>query len=607
MDAKNESGAMSVDNDMQPLNYQSVDSWLQRVGVAPSTSSAKPAALHNKVQWMPAADHSLELHTTPANNDMIPVQFFAKMDRLNKKVNDLESTIYFLKEEISELHQKKTQLNQELAGLSNAKSAIKTINQRLNSIQFGFSRLLDRIEVLEKSTGIEDAFRSAKGGHSIEFTNGNEEILSNPANPLTVLTSGAIPRGRGRTHKNKRRAVDQGDRPVATAAPAFNIGTAAAAVANSSPADIAKMEELVAIVVRQLEAMKLQRAAEGGGPDDGRSTTTGPPTTGTTSSMDGDIPMSNEEGTQGQEGGMGGPSFQLPNIPSYAPPSSSPIIPYPKPQFPLQTATKQRPSLQLITGAPSNRPAMAPKLGALGVTFVAMRVIQFVAFVTIVGMTANFVNHINTSDRDPPGELVGTLVVATAGIVYVVITSILYWDEILPNLVSAGLDTLILIAAIVVAVLLGRPLSKTNCDALSFSSNSTVALGSGLNGTSGPAASSNTFATTDYSSYQRRDHGLNHTEPLNKTLSYLNFIITDKSTCYQLKAVWGLATAMAVTFAFSVLVCVGLWYRVRRETRPDGGVKEVDAEAAATKNVDASSDSGEDDGGYRFRLGQNYH
>lgn len=54
---------------------------------------------------------------------------------------------------------------------------------------------------------------------------------------------------------------------------------------------------------------------------------------------------------------------------------------------------------------------MAPKLGALGVTFVAMRVIQFVSFVTIVGMTANFVNRINTSDRDPPGELVGTLVV----------------------------------------------------------------------------------------------------------------------------------------------------------------------------------------------------
>ncbi|KAK4217467.1 hypothetical protein QBC37DRAFT_384412 [Rhypophila decipiens] len=305
MAAKIESGAMSVDNDMQPVNYQSVDSWLQRVGVVPSTSSPQPAASHNQVQWTPTADHSLDLATITDNNIiMIPAQFVAKMDRLNKKVNDLESTIYFLKEDVSEQNQKKIQLNQELAGLSNAKSAIKTINQRLNSIQFGFSRLLDRIEVLEKSTGIEDAFRSAQntssgGGRSIEFTNGNEDILSNPGNPLTVLTSGAIPRGRGRTHKNKRRAVDQGDRPVA-AAPAFNIGTAAAAVANGSPADIAKMEELVAIVVRQLEAMKLQRAATEGGPDDGGSATTGPTTTGTTSSMDGDIPMSNEEGGMGE-------------------------------------------------------------------------------------------------------------------------------------------------------------------------------------------------------------------------------------------------------------------------------------------------------------------
>ncbi|KAM7221995.1 hypothetical protein V8F06_002746, partial [Rhypophila decipiens] len=309
MAAKIESGAMAVDNDMEPVNYQSVDSWLQRVGVVPSTSLPQPAASHNQVQWTSTADHSLDLATTRDNSVMIPAQFVAKMDRLNKKVNDLESTIYYLKEDVSEQNQKKTQLNQELAGLSNAKSAIKTINQRLNSIQFGFSRLLDRIEVLEKSTGVEDAFRSAQntssgGGHSIEFTSGNEAILSNPGNPLTVLTSGAIPRGRGRTHKNKRRAIDQGDRPVA-AAPAFNIGTAAAAVANGSPADIAKMEELVAIVVRQLEAMKLQRAATEGGRDDGGSATTGPPTTGTTSSMDGDIPMSNEEGTQGQEGGMG--------------------------------------------------------------------------------------------------------------------------------------------------------------------------------------------------------------------------------------------------------------------------------------------------------------
>lgn len=188
-----------------------------------------------------------------------------------------------------------------------------------------------------------------------------------------------------------------------------------------------------------------------------------------------------------------------------------------------------------------------------------------------------------------------------------VISSILYWDEILPSLVSAGLDTLILIAAIVVAVLLGKPLSKTNCEALSFSSNSTVALASGLNNIPNSATSTDTFASTGYSGYQRRDHGLDHAETLNKTVSYLSFIVTDKPTCHQLKAVWGLSTAMAVTFAFSVLACVGLWYRVRRETPAVSGVKEVDTEAAAVKNVDGPSDSESDDGGYRFRLGQAYH
>jgi len=282
------------------------------------------------------------------------------------------------------------------------------------------------------------------------------------------------------------------------------------------------------------------------------------------------------------------------------------MIPFPKAQFPLQTATKQRPSLQLITDDTPKPAVMAPRLGALGVTFAAMRAIQFVSFVTIVGMTANFVNRINTSDRDPPGELVGTLVVATTGIVYVVITLILYWDEILPNLVSAGLDTLLFIAAVVVAVLLGKPLSKTNCDILPSSSNATTFAPSS-NATFAASNTSNTFASTDYTAFQRRDHAHDHTEPLNKTISYLLFITTDKSTCTQVKAIWGLATAMAVTFAFSVLVCIGLWYRTRREAVTEAPVKEVDTEAAApVKHIDAPSETDEDDDGYRYEIGQGY-
>ncbi|KAK3312785.1 hypothetical protein B0H66DRAFT_485286, partial [Apodospora peruviana] len=231
---------------------------------------------------------------------------------------------------------------------------------------------------------------------------------------------------------------------------------------------------------------------------------------------------------------------QLPTIASYA--SSGPTIPYPKQQFPLQTARSQRPSLELITDfSESPKPAnMArPTLGALGVTFAAMRALQFVAFITVVGVVASFINRINISDRDSPAELIGSLTVAAIGVVYVVVTFILYWDSILPPLVTTGLDSLLLIAAIVVASLLGQPLSRRNCETL-------------------PASSDLAFATNST---------INSNSTISKTVTYLAFIATDKSTCYQAKAVWGLSIALAVAFAFSAMVCLGLWLRARKEAQ----------------------------------------
>jgi hypothetical protein len=43
-------------------------------------------------------------------------------------------------------------------------------------------------------------------------------------------------------------------------------------------------------------------------------------------------------------------------------------------------------------------------------------------------------------------------------------------------------------------------------------------------------------------------------------------VAVDKTTCYEIKAVWGLAISLCVLFAFSSLVCVGLWQRIRRES-----------------------------------------
>ena len=69
---------------------------------------------------------------------------------MTKRVNEGDSAIYNLKETVAECHAKESHVNQQLAALTNTKSAIKTINQRLSAIQFGFSRTLDRVESLEE-------------------------------------------------------------------------------------------------------------------------------------------------------------------------------------------------------------------------------------------------------------------------------------------------------------------------------------------------------------------------------------------------------------------------------------------------------------------------
>lgn len=45
--------------------------------------------------------------------------------------------------------------------------------------------------------------------------------------------------------------------------------------------------------------------------------------------------------------------------------------------------------------------------------------------------------------------------------------------------------------------------------------------------------------------------------------NYLQLIMTDQPHCYEIKAVWGLSIALCVLFAFSAVLCVGLWRRIK--------------------------------------------
>ncbi|KAI1500229.1 hypothetical protein F5X99DRAFT_250996 [Biscogniauxia marginata] len=182
----------------------------------------------------------------------------------------------------------------------------------------------------------------------------------------------------------------------------------------------------------------------------------------------------------------------------------------------------------------------APQLGALGVTFTCLRAMQFASLVAIVGLTANFINEIVASQREAPDVLIGTLTVASISTLYVAISYILYYDGLLPLFIAGGMDLSLLVAAVVVSVTVGKPLSMLNCEVLPE-----------------PAPPTQTFTLS-----------ISTRSSISKYNTYLALITTDRPHCYEIKAIWGLGIALCVLFAFSALVCVGLWHRVKRADAP---------------------------------------
>lgn len=166
-------------------------------------------------------------------------------------------------------------------------------------------------------------------------------------------------------------------------------------------------------------------------------------------------------------------------------------------------------------------------------TFTVMRGMQFISLITIIGIVANFIAEMVTADSNAPAALVGTLVVACLAIVYIAITYILYWDSILPLLIAAGADGAILIAVIVVACVVGEPVSYLSCSAFPNDGNTAVFISSLFHNVS--HLSSNTSEWVD----------------------------ADKASCYEIKAVWGLSIALCVLFSFSAVTLLCLWKRIR--------------------------------------------
>jgi len=181
-----------------------------------------------------------------------------------------------------------------------------------------------------------------------------------------------------------------------------------------------------------------------------------------------------------------------------------------------------------------------PDYGALGATFKITRVLQAISLVTIIGMSANFIAEMVSGNSAPPKVLVGTLSVTCIAVLYCAITFILFLDGILPFLISTGADGLLLIAVIVVAVTVGKPLSYLNCQAIgkvSGSGSSALAL------------------TTALANSLDKDGG---------KIDYSHWIGASKSTCLEMKSIWGLSIALCILFAFSAICSVCLWRRSKQ-------------------------------------------
>ena len=104
-------------------------------------------------------------------------------------------------------------------------------------------------------------------------------------------------------------------------------------------------------------------------------------------------------------------------------------------------------------------------------------------------------------------------------VLYCAITVILYMDNLLPFFISSIIDSLFLIALIVVAVLVGKPLSYMKCNV--------------IGSVNSDASSAYSFASA-----------LSDTLVNGGRVDYGAFVGASKTTCLEMKSIWGLTIAL---------------------------------------------------------------
>ncbi|KNG44055.1 hypothetical protein TW65_09136 [Stemphylium lycopersici] len=173
----------------------------------------------------------------------------------------------------------------------------------------------------------------------------------------------------------------------------------------------------------------------------------------------------------------------------------------------------------------------------LSMMLLGARVLQAICMILVIGICSNFVQMIVTTGVEPPKEFVGTLSVACIATLYIMVSVGYYWSEAnLGLLVMAGVDSLLLIAFIVCAVTLGKPMSFLNCYVIG---KSTAEV---------DAQYANAFVTATV-------------ESIKNATSLGHWAGVTRSNCFQAKTVWGMTIALCILFTVSCALLPTLWYK----------------------------------------------
>ncbi|KAH7066382.1 hypothetical protein BKA63DRAFT_454190 [Paraphoma chrysanthemicola] len=184
-----------------------------------------------------------------------------------------------------------------------------------------------------------------------------------------------------------------------------------------------------------------------------------------------------------------------------------------------------------------------PSYGAMPLSkmFLMVRVLQALCMIIVIGITSNFVQMIVTTGVEPPKEFVGTLSVTCIATLYIMVSVGYYWSHAnLGLLVMTGVDSLLLIAFIVCAVTLGKPMSFLNCYVIGKSSNEV------------DAQYAYAFVTAAAQNLNKSGSSLGHWAGVTRT------------NCFQAKTVWGMAIALCILFTVSCALLPTLWYKNKK-------------------------------------------